>query len=116
MEEEKPRPAPDLAFLGNPEWATWSDYEGIPNLDRLSWRPRWALEGAKYRTCADAFVSVVGDALPVLAVWMSLEENPSGIWDTWTRIDEDFQFERQCVWDAVPEDAWKRMVRGDTKL
>ena len=46
----------------------------------------------------------------MLAVWVLLEEDPSGIWDTWTRIDEDFSFDRQCVWSAVPEDAWKRMA------
>ncbi|KAM5538757.1 hypothetical protein V8D89_007479 [Ganoderma adspersum] len=103
-------PTPLACALGHPGWANFSDYDGVPNLERLAWRPTWAVEGAFRRTCADAFVRVAGDVLPVLTVWMSLQEHTSGIWDTWTRIDEDFPLERKCIWDAVKEDSWKRMA------
>ncbi len=102
---------PDASMLGHPRWLSTSDgYEGVRNLDRLAWRPAWAAQGAKHRTCADVFTRTTGDVLPLLTVWMSLEARTSGIWDTWTRFDEDLQLERQCIWNAVKDDSWKRMA------
>ncbi|PIL26145.1 hypothetical protein GSI_11900 [Ganoderma sinense ZZ0214-1] len=103
-------PGPSAWSFGDSTWMESSDYDGVQNLDRLAWRPAWAAKGGEHRDCADAFVRMAGDMLPVLTVWMSLEERTSGVWDTWTRIDEDFPLERKCVWDAVKEDSWKRMV------
>lgn len=101
---------PSASILEDRAWATWSDYGGVPKLERLAWRPTWATEGAFLRPCADAFVRAAAGVLPVLTVWMSVEERTSGVWDTWTRLDEALQFECKYIRHAVKEDSWKRMA------
>nr|VWP00719.1 N/A [Ganoderma boninense] len=101
-------PCPDAESLGKPPPS--DDYDGVCNLDCLAWRPWWAKQGGEYRNCADAFVRAAEESwLPVRKVLMSLDERTSGVWDMWTRPDEDFPFERKCTWGAIKDDSWKHM-------